>query len=64
MSTSFRKRLLQGELLSGTIISLACPSVAEILSQAGFDWLFVDGEHAFHRHSAACMAAPRSKARR
>ena len=45
MSTSFRKRLLQGDLLSGTIISLACPSVAEILSQAGFDWLFIDGEH-------------------
>lgn len=47
MGTSFRKRLLQGDLLSGTIISLACPSVAEILCQAGFDWLFIDGEHDF-----------------
>ena len=45
MRSTFRKRLLQGDQLNGTIVSLACPSVAEVLSRAGFDWLFIDGEH-------------------
>jgi len=45
MKTNFRKRLLQGDLLTGTIITLACPPVAELLSRSGFDWLFIDGEH-------------------
>jgi 2-keto-3-deoxy-L-rhamnonate aldolase RhmA len=45
MKFDFRKRLIQGDLLKGTIISLPCPQVAELLSGAGFDWLFIDGEH-------------------
>ena len=45
MRYPFRKRLLQGDQLNGTIVSLACPPVAEVLSRAGFDWLFIDGEH-------------------
>lgn len=45
VQSTFRKRLLGGDPLIGTIISLPCPAVAEILSQAGFDWLFIDGEH-------------------
>jgi len=45
MKFDFRKRLIQGDLLKGTIISLPCPQVAELLSRAGFDWLFIDGEH-------------------
>jgi len=27
------------------MVTLACPSAAELLSGLGFDWLFVDGEH-------------------
>lgn len=45
MPTNLRKRLNQGELALGTILSLNSPDVAEILSKTGFDWLFIDGEH-------------------
>jgi 2-dehydro-3-deoxyglucarate aldolase len=42
---SFRSRLAQGETLLGTMLTLPNASVAEILADAGYDWLFVDGEH-------------------
>ena len=41
----FRKRLTNGELLVGTMVTLSCPTVAEILALIGFDWLFLDAEH-------------------
>ena len=45
MSSDFRARLRRREPLLGTIVSLPSPSVAEILAESGFDWLFLDGEH-------------------
>ncbi|MCC7418941.1 MAG: 2,4-dihydroxyhept-2-ene-1,7-dioic acid aldolase [Planctomycetaceae bacterium] len=45
MSAAFRARLLAGEKLMGTMVTLPTPAVAEILADLGFDWLFVDGEH-------------------
>jgi 2-dehydro-3-deoxyglucarate aldolase/4-hydroxy-2-oxoheptanedioate aldolase len=45
MPESFRDRLRAGERLLGTLITLPSPEVAEILAAAGFDWLFLDGEH-------------------
>jgi len=45
MSASFRDRLLRGERLIGTLISLSSPQLVEIASAAGFDWLFLDMEH-------------------
>ena len=45
LSGEFRTRLQRGEKLLGTMVTLASPAAAEILSQVGFDWLFVDGEH-------------------
>ncbi len=45
MSFNLRKRLKNGELLLGTILSLDSPDVAEILSGIGFDWIFIDAEH-------------------
>ena len=45
MQPNFRKRLLQGDHLAGTIVTLPCPQIAELLSCCGFDWLFIDGEH-------------------
>jgi hypothetical protein len=41
----FRTRLVNGELLIGTVVTLGCPEIAELLSAAGFDWLFIDAEH-------------------
>lgn len=41
----FRARLRAGETLLGTMLTMPLASVGEILSDAGFDWLFVDGEH-------------------
>lgn len=46
MEHLFRKRLQSGELLVGTMVTLGSPEVAEILTNTGFDWLFVDAEHA------------------
>ena len=45
MNQKFKQRLKKGETLIGTIISLPAPEAAEIMSMAGFDWLFVDMEH-------------------
>lgn len=42
---TFRSRLAAGEKLIGTMLTLPNVSVAEILADVGFDWLFVDGEH-------------------
>lgn len=53
MNKTFRRRLNAGELLIGTIVTLPEPAVAEILVEAGFDWLFVDTEHATFGPSGA-----------
>jgi len=45
MYESFLNRLRNGDLLLGTILTLPSPEIAELLSQAGFDWLFIDMEH-------------------
>ena len=45
MSHSFRERLKARELLVGTMVTLGSPEVAEIMADAGFDWLFLDAEH-------------------
>ena len=45
---NLKKRLQQGETLLGTLLSLPSPEIAEIMSQVGFDWLFIDLEHGPH----------------
>jgi 2-keto-3-deoxy-L-rhamnonate aldolase RhmA len=45
LNESFLDRLKNRDLLLGTILTLPSPETAELLSQAGFDWLFVDMEH-------------------
>lgn len=45
MSETFRSRLLAGETLIGTMVTLPTATTAEILADAGFDWFFIDGEH-------------------
>jgi 2-keto-3-deoxy-L-rhamnonate aldolase RhmA len=46
MFSDFRQRLLGGERLVGTMVTLDSPEVVEILVLVGFDWLFFDAEHA------------------
>lgn len=43
---SFRSRIRQKELLLGTMLTIPAPETAEMISSCGFDWLFMDGEHA------------------
>jgi len=45
MSASFKKKLIEKELLLGTILTLASTEIVEIVCQAGLDWLFIDLEH-------------------
>ena len=45
MAHEFRQRLKRGDTLLGTMVTLASAASAEILAAAGFDWLFIDGEH-------------------
>ena len=42
---NFRKRLLSGEFLYGTGITLASPEIPEMLAKTGYDWLFIEAEH-------------------
>jgi len=42
---NFRKRLLNDELLLGTMLTLPSPEIAELMAMSGFDWLFMDMEH-------------------
>jgi len=46
MEYQFRKDLRAGKRLIGTMVTLGAPEVTEILVKAGFDWLFLDAEHA------------------
>jgi 2-dehydro-3-deoxyglucarate aldolase/4-hydroxy-2-oxoheptanedioate aldolase len=46
MNHQFRVRLHAGELLVGTVITLPAPEITELMPELGFDWLFVDTEHA------------------
>ena len=46
MNGKFRKRLVDGEMLIGTIVTLESPEIVEVLCNIGFDWLFVESEHA------------------
>lgn len=42
----FKKKLKNNELLVGTLITLSSPEITEIMSDVGFDWLWIDMEHA------------------
>ena len=46
MNLRFRQRLRAGELLYGTMVTLDAPEIVELLCHVGFDWLFLETEHA------------------
>ncbi len=41
----FKDKIRSGKTQIGTIVSLSSPSVADCLSQVGYDWLWIDLEH-------------------
>jgi 2-dehydro-3-deoxyglucarate aldolase/4-hydroxy-2-oxoheptanedioate aldolase len=45
MTQTFRTRLLAGEKLFGTVVTLTTPQASEALAAAGCDWLWIDMEH-------------------
>lgn len=45
MNSNFRTRLIRGDVLIGTVVTIPSPEVGEIMAAVGFDWLFVDTEH-------------------
>lgn len=46
MNANFRQRLRACETLLGTIVTLEAPEVVETLCHLGYDWLFIETEHA------------------
>jgi len=51
MKISLKTRLQEGKPLLGTLVSLPSPEIAEILAEAGFEWLFIDMEHGLLSHA-------------
>jgi 4-hydroxy-2-oxoheptanedioate aldolase len=45
VSSTFRRRLLDGETVLGTFVNLGSSLTAEIMAIAGFDWVVLDLEH-------------------
>lgn len=46
MTHNLVQRLREGQRLVGTLVTLPLPEMAEGLARAGFDWLWIDLEHA------------------
>ena len=44
-SLKLKQRLRQGETTFGAWLTVANPTIAEIMAGAGFDWVFIDTEH-------------------
>ena len=42
---NLKQKIKLGHPLFSTMVTINAPEVTEILSNCGFDWLFVDGEH-------------------
>jgi len=45
LAREIKEKMLRGEPTIGTWMSLAHPSIAEILAMAGYDWVVIDTEH-------------------
>ena len=46
ISGTFIERIKSGQKLLGTVVTLPCPELIEGLVKCGFDWLWIDMEHA------------------
>jgi len=45
MKNPLKEKLLNGKVAIGTFVQIGHPDITEMLSQVGFDWLLLDGEH-------------------
>jgi 2-keto-3-deoxy-L-rhamnonate aldolase RhmA len=45
LARKIKEKMLHGEPTLGTWMSMAHPSIAEILAMAGYDWVVIDTEH-------------------
>jgi 2-keto-3-deoxy-L-rhamnonate aldolase RhmA len=45
MKGNLKSRLKKGDHMLGTALTITSPEISEILSQVGFDWLWIDMEH-------------------
>ena len=45
LARTIKEKLRHGEPSIGTWMSMAHPSIAEILSMAGYDWVVIETEH-------------------
>jgi 2-dehydro-3-deoxyglucarate aldolase len=52
-NTLLKKKLLNNELTIGSWVTIGHPSIVEVLSSAGFDWLTIDLEHTTIDYSIA-----------
>ena len=41
----FREKLNKGQVCAGVLTSMPSTNMAQMLSNSGFDWLFIDMEH-------------------
>lgn len=46
MAASFRERLKAADVLLGSMVTLDAPAIVETLCHLGYDWLFIETEHA------------------
>ena len=46
MKNLLKEKLQKGQVVIGTGVGIGHPDVTEVLSRLGFDWLFIDSEHA------------------
>lgn len=53
MNAAFKSKFTRRERLLGTVLTLPLPEIAEMASNAGFDWLFFDMEHGLLDFTAA-----------
>ena len=59
--TDFRARLRRGDTLIGPLVSLGAAEVSELFALAGFDWVWLDLEHA---HFADQPQSPKLRLKR
>lgn len=45
MKNMLKRNLRDGKVCVGTVVTISCPTVAEILAKCGFDWIWIDMEH-------------------